>query len=366
MHLDADRIVRLLVDTLVRRHGDEVDLVFRYGSLLRGDPHRFSDLDISWVPAHAETWDAITVLVDDVLVDCYAIHWPSLEQMADMRRLTCAILEYGEVVYARDDAVRARFEGLRARLATAQSPAARPSAVAAALDTFREAGYPYLLLTRAARDGHLLAALQQAQAIRDRVLHALVLANQVPADTRKPEQLARLARRPPDLDGLLAALDASPDAPAILNAVDALLDATRAFLLAEQSTLATPTTFADALRAGYPELRGDLQHLLLWTERGTIAPRDLVSIHHETMVHAAKAITGIDYGPFNAIPDYELDLAALGFPDLLGPTVARDLPELARLIDAFDARLRRYLEDGGADLCSYPDLDGLEAALATG
>src|SRR5262249_28257729 len=63
-------IARQMVEALVERLGDEVELVFEYGSRVTGNTHRFSDLDFSYVPAHDKTGTHITVLVSGTLFDC--------------------------------------------------------------------------------------------------------------------------------------------------------------------------------------------------------------------------------------------------------------------------------------------------------
>ena len=65
MNVDVERATRMITQGIRDRLGDEVELVFRYGSTLTGNPHEFSDLDISYVPIHEATWDSITVLVDE-------------------------------------------------------------------------------------------------------------------------------------------------------------------------------------------------------------------------------------------------------------------------------------------------------------
>jgi hypothetical protein len=362
--LDAERVTRILVDELVRRHADEVDLVFRYGSLLQGSAHRYSDLDISWVPASADTWDAITVMVDDVLVDCYPIHWSVLERMSELQHVSCAILLHGRIVHRRSDAAAARFAALGERLRAVQLPAERPAMVRRALERFTAVGYPHYLLTRAARDAHVLAALQEAAAIRDIVLHCLALVNQAPVDTRRRAEVLALPVLPRGLAEALSQLDAAGDAAELLAAIDTLLDTTRALLVAEQATLVRETSFADAFRAAYPELKGDLQHVLLACERGAASPLELVSIQRELMAHLALALDGIEPSAFNALPDYERDLAALGFPDLLDPALGHDAATLHARVRAFDEHLRAFLVERGVDLCTFATPDDLKAGLA--
>ena len=368
MPIDADRITRILVDALVRRQGDEVDLVFRYGSLVTGSSHRYSDLDISWVPASEAVWDAITVMVDDVLVDCYPIHWSTLERMAVMGNVSCAILLHGRVVFQRTDAAGTRFAALGDRLREVQRPGERPAMLRRALERFRDTGYPHLLLMEAADAGHVLASLQHARQIRDTVLHCLMLVNQAPIDTRRRAAVLALPTLPRGLADLLDALDSARDPATIRDVTEALLATTRDMLLAEQSmtdpATGTSTTFADVFRGAYPELKGDLQHVLLACERGDVTPMGLVSVLHELMIHITQALTGVEHGPFNDVRDYEQDLAALGFPDLLSPALAGDTETLRRRVLAFDDRLRGDLTEHGVELGTYATADDLERHLA--
>jgi hypothetical protein len=154
-----------------------------------------------------------------------------------------------------------------------------------------------------------------------------------------------------------------PDA--LLAACETLVDATREMLLAEQREVRRPdSTFPEVFRAAYPELKGDLQHILLACERGSVSGLDLVSLYHELMIHMAEALTGIPYSGFNSVAEYEQDLVALGFPDLLEPAVAGDVQELHRRCLGFDGRLRAYLGERSVELNAFATPDDLEAWLA--
>jgi predicted nucleotidyltransferase len=71
--LDSQRTTEILKAKILHDLGDEVDLIFRYGSHLKGTAHQYSDFDISFVPAHESTWYNITVLVRDTMIDFYPI-----------------------------------------------------------------------------------------------------------------------------------------------------------------------------------------------------------------------------------------------------------------------------------------------------
>ena len=68
MAVDLNQLIEVQKDALLRDLGDEVELIFRYGSFLKNATHRYSDLDISYVPVHEATWHSITVMVDVALM----------------------------------------------------------------------------------------------------------------------------------------------------------------------------------------------------------------------------------------------------------------------------------------------------------
>ena len=123
---------------------------------------------------------------------------------------------------------------------------------------------------------------------------------------------------------------------------------------------------AAAFGAGYPELKGDLQHLLLACERrdGFSLKRVLVSLYHELALAMANAETGIRYTPFNSLADYEQDFVARGFPALLPYAEAQDFAALHAQCLAFDAHLQTFLLDRGVNLYAFATLEELQQHLA--
>lgn len=89
MAIDIMRVTEVLKEAILRELGDEVDLIFRYGSQLKGTTHKYSDIDISYTPVHETTWNNITVVVEDIMIDFYPIHWSQLEQMANFDNISC-------------------------------------------------------------------------------------------------------------------------------------------------------------------------------------------------------------------------------------------------------------------------------------
>lgn len=364
MTLDDAHLVRVLTDALLRDLGEEVEVVVRFGSRLKGRTHSYSDVDVLFVPAHEATWHAITVLVDDTLCDLFPFSWPTLERLAAFDDVRGNLLLDAEVVYARSEAASERFRTLAEDLRRLTEPAARPAMLVKAGSILARAGDSLLLLRDEAARGRMLPSARQARRVLDVVLHCLAVLNQAPVDTRRLPEVLALPRLPDGLEASVAALRSGREPAALVAASEELVRATRALLLAEQRTVRRcPTGYHGAFAGAYPELRGDIQHVLLACDRGEVSALDVVSLLHEVMVGIARAETGVEYGDTNAMSDYWVDLDALGFPDLVAPAVAGDHVELRRRAMAFDDRLRAFLLERGVDLASYASIDELETAL---
>src|SRR4029079_4270828 len=82
----------------------------------------------------------------------------------------------------------------------------------------------------------------------------------------------------------------------ILAACEMLLRTTRELLLGEQRHYQRgAASFPAVFHAAYPELKADLQHILLACERQAAYGLSVVSLYHELMIHMAQAFTGIQY-----------------------------------------------------------------------
>ncbi|HRW08969.1 MAG TPA: nucleotidyltransferase domain-containing protein [Caldilineaceae bacterium] len=367
MAVALTNLTQLMTDVLLRDLGDGVDLIFRYGSYLKGNTHAYSDLDISYVPAHDSTGHHITVTVADMLCDLYPIRWSQLEQMARFENVSSTVLLSYQIVYQRSDAATKRIQQLADQLRASLQPAARSDMVRRAQEYLQRAGYPYYLLCQQAAAGHRLACLQQAQSIVGIVTHSLAMCNQVVIDTRKLDQIIALPQLPTDFAATLVGVTNAIEPNDLLTACTALLHTTHAFLLTEQRQFpANNITYAKALGAGYPEIKGDLQHILLACEREDIfsLKRLLVSLYHELALAIAYAETGIRNTPFNSLADYEQDFVARGFPALLPYAEAQDFAELHAQCLAFDAQLQSFLLDRGVNLYAFATLDDLRQHLA--
>ena len=367
MAADLLQITEVLTTALLRALGDEVDLIFRYGSFIKGNTHAYSDLDISYVPVHEATGYHITVTVSDRLCDLYPIRWSQLESMARFENVSSTVLLDYQIVYQRSAAASERLGQLAAQLQAALEPAARPLMIYKAQEYLQRAGYPYYLLRQQAAAGHTLACIQQAQNIIGIVTHSLAIFNQQVVDTRKLDQILALPQLPDNFASSVALITNATAPDKLLSGCDALLDATHALLVAAQRQCPDPNvTYATVFGAGYPELKGDLQHLLLACERRDAfsLKRVLVSLYQEVASAMTRAETGVGYGTFNSLADYEQDFVALGFPALLPAVAAGNWDKLHRQCLAFDRHLRQFLTDRGVNLYDFATVDDLRQHLA--
>jgi len=194
-----------------------------------------------------------------------------------------------------------------------------------------------------------------------------MVCNQACIDTRKLDQVLALPKLPAEFAAIVAQVTETSDPARLLSACETLLQATRNLLLTEQQTIPRQTaSFAAVFDAAYPELKGDIQHLMLACERQDMFNFNLTSLYHELMIHMAQAFTGITYSHFNSLAEYEQNLTALGFPDLLPYVAARDFAELRRQCQVFDLRLQQFLLEHGVALNSFATLDDLQEHLAQG
>ena len=363
---DVRQVIDTLQSALLSRYGDDVDLLFQYGSHLSGTTHKYSDVDLSWVPAHDDTWGSITVMVDETLFDLYPMHWAHLERMADCRDVSSSVLLSSRLLYQRTGAAGERFAALAARLRSLQEPAARPVMVRRALEIFQSTGYEYYLLREQAAAGQVAGTLKAAQAILRTVLHCLAVCNQACIDTRKLAQVLALPRLPAGFPATVDRVVAAMAPPEALDAIDALLATTRDLLLAEQRAVERgEASYADAFAAGYPELKRELQAILLACEQANLfaAKGAVLSLLHEMSRGIAQVVTGVEATPFNALADYAQELTALGFPALLAPLVEGDFATLGQRCYLFDQRLQAFFHENGVGLNNFATLDELQHFL---
>jgi hypothetical protein len=365
MTADLERITDVVTTALLRDLGEEVDLIFRYGSQVKGNTHVYSDLDISYTPVHDSTSRSITVVVGQTLCDLYPIRWSTLESMARFENISSTVLLNCQIIYQRSDASAERLRGLADQLRALQRPEARPVMIHKAQEIFQRAAYPYFLLRQAAERGHLLAALQHTQQMVSAVLHSLAVFNQVAVDTRKMVQLLALPNLPVDFAQTMTKIADAVTPKDLLTSADLLMKTTRDLLTCEWAALlGDPVSCAAAFGPGYPELKGDIQHILLGCEREDLftLKGPLVSLYHELSRMLAE-VTGAQITSFDSLMEYEQNFVALGFPALLPYLESRDFAGLHAQSLAFDAHLQQFLTEHGVPLYAFATVEDLQRDL---
>jgi hypothetical protein len=365
---DIEAIIEVMQEKLLHKLGEEVDLIFLYGSYLKGATHQYSDVDLSFVPVHEKTWDSITVMVDDKLFDFYPMHWSTLERMADFQNVSSSVLFENRIIYQRSEESAARFHALAERLRTLMQPEARPRMVRAAQEIFQGTAYPYYLLRQEAMAGHQLGCLQQVQTIFRMVLHSLAVCNQACVDTRKLAQVLALPRLPARFLETAHCVTTFTDPVELLAATEILLQTTRDLLLAEQrGIISQEETFASVFNSAYPELKRDIQAILLGCQRQNQMEirGSLVSLYHELSCGMRLVYNRAEYTGFNSLSEYEQDLAAAGFPPLLPALVAKDFDQLYQQCLKFDQRLKEFLSEQSVALNNFAGIAELKNYLDT-
>jgi hypothetical protein len=363
MNVDVDRILTLLQETMLAELGDEVELIFRYGSTVRGATHQYSDLDVSFVPRHESTWNSVTVLIDNVMVDFYPIHWSRLEAMAGLDDVSGTLLSTAEILYQSDDAAADRFRGLAKTLASWLQPEKKPDMLRKAMDMFERTTYQYFLLTEQ-NDDNTVACVHHARNVHTQILQILAVCNQKSIDTRKREQVCGLPDLPDAFVALSEQIVSSTDGALLKDACGKLLSATRTLLVSQQRELHRSTrSIRESLDEAYPEFKGDLHHVMLACQRRDFFNLSATSLIHELMIHLSEATDGVAYSDFNGLSDYQKDLEAMGFPDLIEPVGGKDYNELFRRCKAFDSRLQSFHKEQDIPLYSYADVGEFEAYL---
>ena len=365
---DIQPILATLQGAMLQKLGDEVDLIFQYGSQIKGTTHKFSDVDLSFVPVHDSTWENITVMVDDTLFDFYPMHWSLLERMAEFRDVSSSVLLQNRILYSRNEEALARVEALGEKLRSLQQPEAKPQMVRRALEIFQSTGYEFYLLQSQAECQHQAGCIKLAHSILKTVLHCLAVCNQACIDTRKVDQVLALPCLPAGFADSAQRLILALEPEELLSETKTLLQTIREFLLVEQRQfLCSETDFRTVFDSGYPELKRDLQAVMLACEQRDLfsLKGSLLSLLHEMSRAVARVTTGVSYAGFNGFSEYEQDLVRLGFPALLPCLSAGDFDGLHRQCLAFDRRLQEFLTERDVPLNRFATIDDLKEHLAS-
>ncbi len=356
----------LLVARLRELMGDDLDVAFYYGSRFKGTTRRHSDFDLSFIPREgAAACTNLTVAVGGVLFDLYPIGWDGMERLATFDNPSTSLLFRTEVVYARNEAVRTRFDALRHRAEELLSPAGHDQMAHKALELFRKLGPDHYLLTAEVATDDLFTAKHRAMRLVGGVAHCLAVLNQANVDTRRPQHLLKLERRPADIEALLRILVDGSDVDAIRQAATRLMRETRALVLAElQDCVGGTVRLKDFFN--YPEARNALWAIQDASEQGNryLALCVLTSWQNEMAQVMKKLATGCNVPDDLLFPEISAEYKAYGFPDLMPAVLSGDMAALEAGIAQYDALLRKFFLENDVPLCDFADNAALSEWLA--
>lgn len=364
---DIERVAGAMTEALVQELGDEVELVIHYGSTLRGHAGAASDVDLCWVPVHEDSWQSITIEVDDTLVDLFAVHWSRLEAMAELRDPFGTILEHRRVLYAKDAAARERLDGLTARLASMQESGRRKELLERAFGVFRSAAYPLYQTRRSCARGELLGALHAAATLEETLSHCLLALNRRSVDTRKDADMATLAKLPPNYLALRKELLCARIPSAIDEAAGALMESVREALASEQREVcAEPADFkAIAGEGGIAEHNNDFRHAARAASMGDIQEltRSLSKALWELRYQVGQAYSGRWFDAMNSLDELTAELPGLRVGPLEDALLKADAAACERECVRLIADLKALYASRACPTNCFGGLDELEAWL---
>ncbi len=370
MTIDITKTISLMIETFLARYGPEVDLIIQYGSLVKGNDHEGSDIDISWVPVHEGRWESITVEVQGVLVDLYAIPWPQLREMAEFENYNCTILDRHRILYSRDDAARERISSLLERYRALQRPEARTEMLEKSLRLFRRAAYPFYLTGRAAARGEVMDCVASSQELCDILSHCLMTLNQRSIDTRKDAEVLALPKLPAGFADLRDALARSRDCSEIKGLAEEIMEAARGLLLSEQTEVCreAPSFAAAAGNNNYPETANGLRHAAREAGRRNVTGlnRDLCGMLREIRNNIGRGISGRWFHDFNALSELTQDVPGMDLPGLAAAMLRLDWEELEKRLPAMVDDMAALYREKRTDMNSFGTLRALEVWLKKG
>lgn len=364
---DIERVAAAMSAALVRELGDEVELVIHYGSTVRGNAGAASDVDLCWVPAHEDSWQSVTIEVDDTLVDLFAVHWSRLEAMAELRDPFGTILEHRRVLYAKDAAARERLDGLTARLASMREAGRRKELLERAFGVFRSAAYPLYQARRSSARGELLGALHAAATLEETLSHCLLALNGRSVDTRKDADMSTLETLPANYLALRKELLCARDPSRIEEAACALMESVREALASEQREVcAEPADFkAIAGEGGIAEHNNDFRHAARAASTGDIQEltRSLSKALWELRYHVGQAYSGRWFDAMNSLDELTAELPGLRVGPLEDALVKADAAACERECERLVADLKALYASRACPTNCFDGLDELEAWL---
>jgi hypothetical protein len=373
--IDVFKVADALVAYTRRHYADDVALVVYYGSHATGTATPTSDLDLYYIPADGagERAGALyrSFVVGDVPFEFWPVSWSFAERIAAGKHhwsVAPSLIANAVVLYARSGADRARFDGLKQRIADLQTPQQRPVMVTQALEAYRSLAFPLTNLQLACDCGDLPGARVAACALVDAALDCLALLSQTffaKNWASNLEQVQALSVRPIDLAGLIRVIFTSGDLAAVQAAAHTLAADTRARLLAEHGAMRHEVSATEAFRDFYPSIKEFVNKVLSACDRRDLLAASYAAarIQGDVAQMLDNARTGIDINNTYLFSEYRFGADALALPDLSQVAATGDMNALASAARQFDGAMREYLQRNGAALNDVASLDELTAFI---
>lgn len=369
---DVFRTARILVEHALATHGEDIALIFYYGSYAKGTASPTSDLDIAYIPDEGKAGTLYSSFVLDGLpYEFWPVSWRFLEDIAGAGGgrpwpVAHSLLAYARVLHARSAADLRRFEALRARSAALTQPEARPAMLQRSVEEYKTLAFRLNHLRQAAGSGDGASLRFAAWPVVHSLLACLGLLNQQPLDRGWAESLEDgvLPRAPERLREGVEAVVFGPSESALPEAMR-LVEETRRLLVKAHVEQAAPVTAAELFADFYPYVYEYRQKILAACERGDrftaaqsayLLQKDIAQLLHQV-------VTGVYPGDLYLAGDYKDAYTAAELPDMLEAAAAGDLAEVAVRARLLDERFRAWLSAHGIATNELADDDDLRRFL---
>ncbi|MBN2334930.1 nucleotidyltransferase domain-containing protein [Candidatus Bathyarchaeota archaeon] len=368
---DPFKLAEAFIDHAVEKHGDEIAVIFYYGSYATGTAGADSDLDLVYVPDDVEaTASLYTSFVHrGVGYEFWPMSWSRLERIASADEhwpVAAAIIAYGRVLWHRSEADLARFNALKEKVERLRVPESRHLMVGKALDAYKEVLNDLGRLRLEVGGSDVSGARWLAVSVMISCLECLGLANQTyfrKGWGSNHDEVLALKDRPRRLAEYVEALVSKTDLEKLLDAAEGLARDTREVLLGTQRETASPTGIRNELVDYYPGIKEYVNKVKTAALRGD-AVKAVVSagmIQDELTRMLCRGAEGIDHHGFNLPSELRQAYNGRGFPDLMAaePTPGALLEAAGKL----DEAARRLFSEAGLSLDAVEDVEDLKRLI---
>ncbi len=106
--------LKLVLDYVNKNYSEDIDIITLYGSFLKGDYHKDSDIDLFFVPANKNGYSAsFTVIIAGIGYDFFPISWERLDKISRFEDSLTSLITSGEVLYCKDELVLNKYLSLK-------------------------------------------------------------------------------------------------------------------------------------------------------------------------------------------------------------------------------------------------------------